>query len=225
MTRNIKFAPEEFYHLYNRGTEKRDIFSTKADYDRFIALLYLCNGSNIVDLKLQGRTLYDVQRIDKGETLLDICAYCLMPNHFHFLVREKSDNGISRFMQKLTTGYTMYFNKLNDRTGALFQGKFKAKHAQDDNYLSYLISYIHLNPVKIIEPGWKEDGIINQKKAQEFLEKYNYSSFADYSGENRIEKIILNKDALPEYFETPKDFKDNIEEWLTYKDLQGSTLL
>ena len=224
MSRNIILTPGEFYHIYNRGTEKRNIFSSQADYDRFLSLLYVSNGDIAVDLKRQGRTLSEVSRIDRGQALVDICAYCRMPNHFHLLIREIKEGGVSSFMQKLITGYTMYFNKRHDRTGALFQGKYKATHAQDDSYLSYLISYIHLNPVKLIDSKWKENGIKDRKKAKRHLKSYRYSSYLDYLGVKRIEKIILNKDALPKYFETPEDFETNIADWLKYQPRQGRTL-
>ena len=177
MSRSIKFAPKEYYHLYNRGTEKRQIFSSDADRERFLTLLYLSNDSAPVRIDnlmqqahQQGRTLLEVALAsERGELLVDLCAYCLMPNHFHLLVRERSNDGISRFMQKLTTGYTMYFNTRRERTGSLFHGKFKAEHAKDNRYLKYLISYIHLNPVKLIESKWKETGITKRKRAEMFL--------------------------------------------------------
>lgn len=213
-------APGEYYHIYNRGTEKRDIFLNHRDYERFLSLLYLCNDSKrAVVTKLQGRTLDKALGLERGPTRIDICAYCLMPNHFHLLVREKGDGHISKFMQKLTTGYTMYFNKLNERSGALFQGKYKFIHANTDNYLSYLISYIHLNPVKLIDPKWKENGIQNKRRAEKFLNGYSYSSYPDYLGLKRYHSKILAKDALPKYFETLKDFKTVIKYWL-----QGPTL-
>ena len=216
MARNITFAPGEFYHLYNRGTEKRNIFTNKQDYERFLCLLYLCNGEVAANINRQGRTFTDLLEPDQGKKLVEITAYCLMSNHFHLLVREIQDGGISRFMQKITTGYTMYFNKKYERSGALFQGRFKATHASEDRYLKYLISYIHLNPVKLIEPGWKESGIANRKQAEMYLEKYRYSSYLDYLETTRVENKIINKEAFPEYFESPKDFKSSVTEWLSY---------
>ncbi len=216
MTRLIDFGPGEYYHLYNRGTEKRNIFLEKNDYDRFLALLYLANQIGPTELKLQGRTLEEISEPRKGGRLVDIVVYCLMPNHFHLLVRECQDGGISKFMQKLTTGYTMYFNKKNERSGALFQGKFKATHAADDRYLRYLVSYIHLNPVKIIEPKWKETGITDKVRAERYLESYASSSYLDYLGKQRPEGIILTREALPEYFSSSTDFKTFVTEWLTY---------
>lgn len=216
MARLIEFGSGEYYHLYNRGTEKRNIFLEKKDYDRFLTLLYLANQVGPTELKLQGRTLDEISEPRKGERLVDIVVYCLMPNHFHLLVRECQDGGISKFMQKLTTGYTMYFNKKNERSGALFQGKFKATHAADDSYLRYLVSYIHLNPVKLIEPKWKETGITDKARAEQYLETYTPSSYLDYLGKQRPEGIILTREALPEYFSSGTDFKTFVTEWLTY---------
>ncbi len=216
MQRTFAFAPEEYYHIYNRGTEKRKVFLDKSDYRRFLALLYFANQSTPVVLKLQGRTLDELVGKREGEPLVEIAAYCLMPNHFHLLVRELQEGGISKFMQKLTTGYTMYFNKKNDRNGSLFQGKFKATHVADDRYLRYLVSYIHLNPVKIIEQKWKETGIRDRAAAERYLAQYAPSSYRDYLGETRAENIILTANALPGYFDSGMEFKELVTEWLTY---------
>lgn len=216
MARTFSFAPEEFYHIYNRGTEKRNIFTFRSDRDRFLMLLYLANQDSPVDLKLQGSTLLEIVEHRTSGPLVDIAAYCLMPNHFHLLIREVEEGGVSKFMQKITTGYTMYFNKKHDRNGSLFQGRFKATHVTDDRYLRYLISYIHLNPIKLIEPKWKEIGIVDQTRAEQYLETYPQSSYLDYLGKNRPEGIILKRDALPEYFSSGADFKTFVTEWLTY---------
>lgn len=216
MTRVISIAPEEFYHLYNRGIEKRTIFYSRADYERFVALLYFANQDQPADLKYQGRSFSEIVDERKGTQLVDIIAYCLMPNHFHLLVRERQEGGISKFMQKLTTGYTMYFNKRNDRRGALFEGTFKAKHADEDRYLRYLISYIHLNPVKLFEREWKESGIQDRVGAERYLEQYAYSSYPDYLGRGRPEGKILEQDVGLELFESAGDFKQCTTEWLTY---------
>ncbi len=221
MSRKITFAQNEFYHIYNRGTEKRKIFMDKADYERFLALLYLCNSKETVHLSIQGSTLKERLSLERSNPLVDICAYCLMPNHFHLLIREKTKNGISQFVHKVTTGYTMYFNKRNQRNGTLFQGRFKATHVKNDRYLKYLISYIHLNPVKIIEPEWKENGIKNKNKANHFLENYPYSSYFDFCGKNRQEKKIVNKTDLPQYFKSINNFKKTTQFWLEFQDFKA----
>src|ERR1035437_7774815 len=125
MSRTTIFATGEFYHVYNRGTDKRKIFMSKIDYSRFIALLYLCNNTDrLTSTFRNGRGLTSPFEEERGETLVNICAHCLMPNHFHLILHEKAIGGVSRFMHKLTTAYTMYFNTLHDRDGSLFQGTF-----------------------------------------------------------------------------------------------------
>ena len=119
-------------------------------------------------------------------------------------------------MQKLTTAYVMYYNQKYDRTGGLFEGKFKSEHTANDKHLKYLFSYIHLNPIKLIDPKWKEVGLRNRNKALLFLEGYDFSSFLDYKYGNRQQGIILNKEAFPNYFPTSKDFEKEITDWINY---------
>ena len=228
MQRHIEFSEGEYYHVYNRGVEKRDIFLTSSDYERFIALLYLCNNQRSVDfraLKQQGRTFEQLFLIERGTPLVAIGAYCLMPNHFHLLVKEITLGGISEFMRKVMTGYTMYFNKLNKRVGPLFQGAFKAEHADNDEYLKYLYSYIHLNPVKLIDAGWSEHRVSDKKKAEKFLQEYPHSSYREYASatEARAQAKILDKQDFPEYFEHAGSFSEIQLEWLNFDE--GTTFV
>ena len=223
MSRNITFAPDCYYHIYDRGTEGRKIFSDEKDYDRFLALMYLCNCTEPVRLENisrkseQGRTLLKwVTKCGRDKTLVEICAFCLMPNHFHFILKEKDEGGISKFMQKIMTAYTMYFNKKQERSGALFQGKFKAIQVDTDNYLKYLFSYVHLNPVNLIDSNWKENGINNKEIAEKYLNEYRYSSYQDYCGKQRLEGLLINKESIPEYFSNDHTFQDTVTEWLDY---------
>jgi putative transposase len=141
-----------------------------------------------------------------------------MPNHFHILIHEKKEGGISLFMQKLQTAYTMYFNKKHDRNGSLFQGTFKAQHITKDVYLKYLFAYINLNPIKLIDLKWKENGIKNLNESEKYLNEYRYSSYADLIGIKRIENKILDIFKFPEYFNSELKFEDFIKEWLSFKD-------
>ena len=218
MSRNFTFSEGEFYHIYNRGVEKKDIFLDTADKNRFIALLYICNSEKPVHLQLQGRTLNDLLGVERGNQIINIGAYCLMPNHFHLLVKEKVEGGVSKFMQKLSTGYTMYFNKRHVRSGVLFQGKFKATHASEDSYLKYLISYIHLNPIKLIDSSWKETGIADRRSAKKYLKNYTYSSYIDYLGIPRNQQKILDLEAFPTYFTSLNSFETEVDEWLSYQN-------
>lgn len=215
MQRYIEFALGEYYHIYNRGVEKRKIFVDKNDWTRFHKLLYIANSTKPVHFnEIKNLSLHD---IDRGDQLVAIGTYVLMPNHFHILVKEIVENGLSKFMEKLTTAYSMYFNKKNERVGALFQGTFKAEHADSDEYLKYLYAYIHLNPIKLIEPAWKEVGIKNEKNAMQYLNDYRYSGYIDYCCAGREEASILSKNEFPKYFSKSQDFKTYVNDWLTYR--------
>ena len=162
--------------------------------------------------------------VERGATLVDVGAYCLMGNHFHLLLREKVLNGISAFMQKLSTAYAMYFNRKRERTGSLFEGKFRARHATDDDYLKYLFAYIHLNPVEHIEPTWKEKGIIDIKKVETYLAGYSYSSYLDYLGMERPQVAILNRTAFPDYFADKNSFNSFTHSWLALRSFDDEDI-
>jgi len=205
--RDKSLVPNEYYHIYNRGNGKNEIFLNEDDYDRFIKILYVCNSEQsfnfrdyIVDPKI------DAFDFERGTPLVSILAWVLMPNHFHIvLISPRSDlgegnNSISKFMKKVSTSYAMYFNKKYKRTGGLFEGTFKSRHIREKNYFDYIFSYVHLNPIKLIQNDWKEKGISDESNAKDFLDKYEYSSFKDYFGPKRKQEKILNKGVLPSYF-------------------------
>ena len=209
VTRKIIFTVDEYYHAYNRGILKNTLFLDEADKKRFTKLLFVCNSNKPIIFRLvQGRPL---DKIKRGETLIDIGAYCLMPNHFHILAKEKVENGLSIFMGKLSTAYAMYFNTKYERKGILFEGRFGAKHVDTDEYLNWVFSYIHLNPVKLIDSNWKEDGISDPKAAEDFMKDYKYSSYYDYFLGDRSEKLILDKNSFPDHFSQLNDFKELIK--------------
>jgi|SRR3989344_2739011 len=216
--RKTVFVLGEYYHIYNRGNSKQKIFHDPEDYFRFISLLYACNSKNNFRIQAlnKDQSFYDFER---GTLLVDIGAYCLMPNHFHILITQTDKGDISKFMQKLTTAYVMYYNKKYERTGSLFEGKFKAEHSDSDTYLKYLFSYIHLNPIKLIDKDWKEKGIRDKKKVLDYLLHYQYSSYLDYLGKDRIQNKILNRKSFPNYFPTQKDFSNEIFEWISFNEL------
>jgi putative transposase len=223
-TRKIQFTEGEFYHIYNRGTDKRIIFKNNTDYFRFMLLLYFCNSDNslrissLLDQKLSLAKLFSK---DRGNQLVDIGAFTLMPNHFHILIKEKIEGGISTFMGKLATAYVMYFNTKYERKGSLFEGPFGAKHIDTDEYLNWVFSYIHLNPVKLIDPDWKENGISDPKLAENFMQNYKYSSYYDYFIEGRPESTILTKDIFSENLSQLNDFKELVIEFESTNQLQG----
>ena len=144
--RNIEFINGEYYHVFNRGVDKRIIFNTNEQQHFFFRRLDLLNTTNTSKLIANQRSKRkDKEIIAEGEKLVDIVAYCLLPNHFHLLLRQKTDNGISQFMQRLGTSYTKFFNQQEKRSGSLFQGKFKATHLSGEFALPILSAYINLN--------------------------------------------------------------------------------
>ena len=215
--RRISFAENEYYHIYNRGTDKRIIYESSSDYCRFVELLYLMNTSDPISLKDIKKSNKNIFEYNRADNLVAIGAYCLMPNHFHILLTPLVEEGVTTFMRKVTTGYSMYFNKKYERTGSLFEGRYKSKHADSDEYLKYLFSYIHLNPVKLIQSDWKEKGVRDVEQAYRYVENFGYSSLQDYLHNSRIEKKIINTEMFPDYFDnSDKDkIKDNLFDWLT----------
>lgn len=217
MERKHIISEGEYYHLYNRGVEKRDIFLTKEDRNRFKRLLYIANGTeSFVFRDIERKDLRD---IDRGKPLVAIAAWVLMPNHFHILVREITEGGTAMFMRKLCTGYSSYFNKRHDRVGPLLQGRYKSQHVSKDTHLKYLFAYIHLNPLKLVNPAWKESRNINVAKARKFISAYEHSSYLSYADViNREENILLSKKEFPEYFSGKKDFEAFHIDFISFSD-------
>lgn len=216
----------DFFHIYNRGNSKQEIFLDEEDYLRFIKLLYLSNSEKNVSFRDDiVKKHIDAFDFDRGETLVNIGAYVLMPNHFHLYLSpkprlrlEEELNSVAKFMLKLCTSYSKYFNKKYERTGKLFEGKFKSVHIMNENQAKYLFSYIHLNPIKLIQSDWKEKGIKNIKEAIKFLYSYKWSSYDYYLGVKNDENKILNLDNFVNYFQNQESFKTEIFEWLSKGD-------
>ncbi len=180
MSTRSPFAPGEWYHCYARGIDKRRTFETAKDYKRFLELLYLVNDTRAAHRSNLGQNtvVFDLPRT---EPLVGVGAFCLMPNHFHLLLKEVREGGISAFMQKLGTAYSMYFNIKNERTGGLFAKPFRSRHVSDDRYLQKIIQYIHCNPAELFEQNWKRGRVSNARLLQQKLLTYPYSSLGTYS--------------------------------------------
>lgn len=214
--RRLTFSEGEYYHIYNRGVDKRKVFCSPAEYKRFLAYLYVFN-----DVKV-ARMTRDFQMPDallceaKPHTpLVAIGAYCLMPNHFHLYLTPLEEGGISRFMQRLQTAYTMFFNQKHERSGALFESTFKARHVASDEYAKYLFSYIHLNPAKLVDKDWKQFGVRDFRGMQKHLREYPYSSLHAYLD---AQHTITDPSKFPEYFATARDVAAHVDDWLALKD-------
>jgi len=171
-----------------------------------LKLLYIANCSKSFQLRdFSEKNIFEIPRVD---TLVDIVAYCLMPNHIHIAVRSKSDlendPGISKFMRKLCTAYSMYFNIKYDHSGTIWEGPFKEKISDDEiDYIKTLIRYIHLNPYGIKEPEMtKEARKEHPQEAYEYSKNYEFSSLKDYLGEKRPQRSILDEQELKIWLNT-----------------------
>ena len=147
--RKEPFVTGEYYHIYNRGVDKRDLFNDLHDLDRFRESIKQFNQVDVVgslDRQRQEKSSRALTPTnEKSEPLVAIIAFCINPNHFHFLLKQLVDGGIAKFMQKTTGGYTSYFNKKANRSGALLQGTFKSKLVDNDNYFRKIFAYVNQN--------------------------------------------------------------------------------
>ncbi len=223
--KRIKPVLGEFYHIYNRGVDKRVVFSDESDYVRFIHDLYEFNDINPAlnsGYHLNKNSEVGLQYFRKRrEPLVDIIAFCLMPNHFHLMLRAKTEDGITKFMRKIGTGYTNHFNQKYHRSGVLFQGKYKIVHINQEPHFLHLPFYIHSNPLNLIYPEWKNKKIKNYKHAFDFLKKYRWSSLLDYIGIKNFPSLI-QKDFLNGIIINPENFSSMFLDWV--KDFDSNDI-
>lgn len=212
---------QNFYHTLNRGVEKRKIFLDKQDYLRFIHNLYELNNEDRVETTFftfkKDPDIANTSNRKKRKTLVDILAFCLMPNHYHLLLSPRVKNGIPKFMHKINMGYAKYFNQKYERVGVLFQGVYKHILITDNTHFLHLPFYIHFNPLDLTYPAWRDNKISNPNKALGFLKSYRWSSHLDYLGINNFPSVI-NIKTLLDIFGSNKDYEKLVENYL--KDIQ-----
>ena len=211
--RGQTLAVGEHYHVFNRGAHKQLIFKSDEDHRRFLVLLLLANSTCPLDIrgtlqKYNGHVCTDTFNEKSDKSLVDILAYTLMPNHFHLVLRQKTEGGICAFMRKVCTAYSMYFNAKYKHGGVLFQGRYQSKHINNDSYFRYIFSYVHLNPLELLEPHWKNSTPRNSKRLQMLLSSYPYSSYVDYCVQSRPEQNILSIVDIPEFLRMNNDISD-----------------
>jgi len=217
--RKVIFAEGQVYHIYNRGTDKREIFPDDYDRYRFVQDLQYMNSPEPVlnsgysfirncPVYIDSDHFAPPCKHDTGNTkLVDILAFALMPNHYHLLLMQRLAGGIASFMQKLGTAYAMYFNKRYQRTGVLFEGPFKAVMIKEENHFEGIPFYIHANPLKL------GPLLPSVELKMEFLRKYKWSSFQDYAGIPNFPSII-SKPFLEELFARDGGFYTSMSKWL-----------
>jgi len=217
----------EIYHILNRGVDKRKIFLDKQDYFRFIHDLFEFNDQNLVN-----NTFYAFQKFKNNVTelreikrssrklLVDIFAFCLMPNHYHLLLSPRGKDGVSKFMHKLGTAYVKYFNQKYQRRGTLFEGRYKSILITNESHFYHLPYYIHLNPLDLKFPEWRKGKLRNHKEALKFLEGYRWSSYLDYIDKKNFPSVI-NREFLLKVFNGEKGYRKGIKQWLKGLELES----
>ena len=203
----------------------RFLFSMRLMNDEKDGLMFLWKNHHA---KYPKATLDEFLRsnLKKPKPLVEFICYSLMPNHVHFVMRQIAEKGIEKFMHRIGTGYTMYFNKKYERVGALFQGKYKAIILEEQRQFLYLPYYIHLNPLDVVEPEWKNGKINNLKNSLKFLETYKWSSHLDYLGEKNFPSI-LDTNMLSEFYGNESRYREGIEEWIrenSYQEFEDISL-
>ncbi len=205
------------FHVYNRGADKREIFRDSDDYLRFIHALYEFNDEDPVGNMTYGfaknptrismvdfRGVPSLKPKHPEKLLVDVLAFTLMSNHFHLLLKQRKEDGVMKFMQKIGAGYALYFNEKNKRSGVLFQGRFKAVEVTNNEHLLHLPYYIHTNPLDL-----NTDGVDEIK----FLDSYRWSSHMDYCGWRNFPSVT-QREFLLEFFDGEKNYRKSIAKWV-----------
>jgi len=229
MPYRITFQNGEIYHITVRRIGEQLLFKDLDDHYRGIFSIYEFNNSDSVNIRdcrhlrrNDNKTVRVVRVRDsdakKRDLLVEVLAFCLMPNHLHLLLRQLQEGGISKYMNKFGSGYSGYFKKKHSQkgTGYFFQGRFKGVHIEDDNQLRTVFVYIHTNPVALVESNWKEKGIGEPEKVIKFLENYKWSSYQDYIEKKNFPSVTERK-FLSEVMGGPKKCKEFVDEWVKYK--------
>ena len=226
--RKEPFTVDNFIHVFNRGNRKQPIVHTDKDRDRFLRMLYYFNTEETPNNLFQELTRLKLLRSDlnnfpwlKGwpsrKPIVSILSFTLMENHFHLLLKEIKDGGTARFMQKLGTGMTMYYNLKYQETGRLFQGAYKARCVDENVYLKYVNIYIQVKNLLELYPGGLEKAVKEFNKAYAWAINYSYSSLGDFVGAR--ERGIIDKDIFLELFGNPEEYKEFARDCILHMNL------
>ncbi len=236
--RKEDFAINEVYHVILRGIDGMTLFKDVDDYYRGIFSIYEFNDLRPVVIQQRrkerdafkkvarrrasstsGERFDVIQFVDNRDRLVDILAFCFMPNHIHLLVRQIKDEGVHKFMVKLGSGYGRYFNQKNGRRGYVFQGRFHSVHIKDDNQLVIAVNYIHANPISLVEPRFKDEGIKNHsiEEIMTYVARdYRWSSYMDYVGFKNLPSIT-HRDFVLEVMGNESGVMNTLKDWVFYK--------
>ena len=206
-----KLCNQDYYHAFNIGVNAALLFHDKEDYVRFLTLLYVANNTeHFIFRHIKPEETFTFVRL---QALVDVFAYCLLPDRFHIIMREKKPKGVQYFIHKVSTSYCMYYNKKYGHKGAVLDKTYRSRRVTDNNRLRQIISRVHLYPfsaeresrdsdIKLIGSSFSTKSEIRSRiksdmeKALDVASSYEYSSMRDYLGENRPQKAILNMSSI-----------------------------
>lgn len=220
MTRKIQLENDEIYHVFNRVVDGTNLFKRDIDYERFLAVVYLVNSlpSGKIHLERLGPNPVwsTIEGLVDEDKLVEILAWCLMPTHFHMLLKQLQDDGISLFLKRFQGSHSKYYNKIYKRHGTLFGGPFKAVHIENDIQLTHATRYIHINSLEFFDPMWKERGYVEDKVgAEKFLKEYKWSSLPEYLGTRKDFAQLIDPGQILDYFDNNKeDYWKFIMDWI-----------
>jgi len=217
----------ELYHALNRGVDKRIIFLDDHDRARFVHDLFEFNDSgstNNVTHSFRNKDLRSPY-LKKKERIVDLHGWVLMENHYHLLLSERVEGGISQFLRKLNIGYAKYFNEKYRRSGTLFQGRTKKILIERDSQFNYILHYIHLNPLDYLTGAedWRirdKKGIKNTRNALDYLDTYRWSSYLDYAGKKNFPSILTTS-----LFNEHGSYTKTLSEYLMDAEFDNDTKL
>jgi putative transposase len=232
--RKQRFENNGIYHIVIRALDNNLIFRDIIDYYRGIFSIYEFNNAKPVTIQARRKaraafknaskkadrnptSIHPIEQ-DERDKFVEVLAFCFMPNHIHLLLRQIRDDGISKFMQKVGGGYGRYFNDKYERKGHVFQDTFKSVYVKSDGQFVVVVSYIFTNPIALIDPGWKENGIKNHSTREilKYLEEYKWSSFRDSIGIKNFDSVT-QRDFLLEMMGREVGCKNIVEDWVSYK--------
>ncbi len=197
--RTTPLVNDQIYHVFNRGVAKMPIFTTKRDYNRFLETIYYYQFQGPKPQFSQLNRFKDF-KFEQNKKIVELFCYCLMPNHYHFLLRQLQENGISEFVNKISNSYTKYFNTRHTRVGHLLQGQFKAVRIENEEQLMHTSRYIHLNPISSY--------IVKD------LKEYLWSSYPLYLGFER--NRICNCELILSIFKTKEKYERFVLDQVEY---------
>jgi len=232
--RKEKFVTEEYYHIYNRTIANYSVFNNEGNAKRLLQAFLFANSTKsseafqVLRNNKESSVKESLEIIKRGEKLVDLLCYAIMPDHYHLLIKERKENGIINFVHKCDISISKYINIKNDRKGPLFESRFKSKHVDINDYLVHLSAYIHLNPLDIITgKEWREHKLDNWSKIRKPLLNFPWSSLKLFFGEkagNHLDSILSGCEIITNQFKSSHEYELRLKRWATNSNTELNNL-